>query len=161
MNALQAVFRNPKYVIFAVSIALILLLIAAWLPNISLLKVAFTSSSISFLGLIRESPGYLISNNTATSVALIILVAVLAGINLALAIYYFAHRACRKRAPTGFAGAFIGMLGIGCTACGSIILSSIFGLGATASVIGVLPLKGAEFAVLGIIILLISIFQNE
>lgn len=52
----------------------------------------------------------------------------------------------------------VGLLGIGCDACGLVILSSIFGLSATAGFIGILSLAGLEFGLLGIIILTISIY---
>ena len=59
-----------------------------------------------------------------------------------------------KAAGSSLFGTFVGILGVGCTACGSVIISSIFGLGATAGFIGLFPLKGSEFGILGMTILL-------
>ena len=58
----------------------------------------------------------------------------------------------------GVIGIIVGFLGVGCASCGSLILSSIFGLSVTASFIGFLPFKGLELGILGIVILLISIY---
>jgi len=52
-----------------------------------------------------------------------------------------------------------GILGVGCGACGSVILSSIIGLSASWTLIGVLPLHGAEFSMLAVVMLAYSILS--
>ena len=59
----------------------------------------------------------------------------------------------------GLGGIIAGFIGVGCAACGSVILSSIFGIGATAGFIGFLPLKGQEFSLLAVGILGFSNFM--
>jgi len=59
-----------------------------------------------------------------------------------------------RSAGTSLVGMITGLLGVGCASCGSVILSSVFGVGATAGFIGVLPLRGSEFGLLGVALLL-------
>ena len=89
----------------------------------------------------------------------VIFLALLSGINISLLIFYLKNKArALKIAGISGLGLAIGLLGIGCGACGSLILSSIFGLSFAVGFIGLLPLKGLEFGLLGIIILIISIY---
>lgn len=54
-------------------------------------------------------------------------------------------------------GTMLGLVGVGCASCGSVVLSSIFGLGATAGFLALLPLRGLEFSFISIILLIVSI----
>ncbi len=84
----------------------------------------------------------------------IVVVAFLAGINAMFAVYYIKRRVTKQRdAGVGVFGILAGLFGIGCGACGSVILSTIFGVGATTQVLGILPLRGFELTLVGIIIL--------
>lgn len=71
---------------------------------------------------------------------------------MSLLIYYFQKRfRLEKTAGMSTVGMLSGLLGVGCASCGSVIISSLIGFGATASVIGVLPLRGQEFGLLGVV----------
>jgi len=52
-----------------------------------------------------------------------------------------------------------GIFGVGCAACGSVIVSSLLLLVGAGGVLTILPFHGAEFGVLGIIFLWFSIYQ--
>ena len=56
-----------------------------------------------------------------------------------------------------FVGIASSLLGVGCASCGSVVLTSFIGLSSATTVLGVLPFRGQEFGLLGIIILLIAI----
>lgn len=64
----------------------------------------------------------------------------------------------RIEAGIGVLGLLVGFLGIGCSVCGSIILSSIFGLTTTTVLVSFLPFGGLEFGGVGIFLLLLSIY---
>jgi len=84
----------------------------------------------------------------------------LTGVNIALVVYYFRQRAQFFRgSPFGFLGGASVINGIGCSSCGSVILSSFIGLSASWTLIGALPLRGAEFSILAVVLLLYSIFS--
>jgi uncharacterized membrane protein len=50
------------------------------------------------------------------------------------------------------------VFGIGCAACGSVILTAILGIAGTGALLTWLPLHGLEFGVVGIILLSFSIY---
>ena len=100
-------------------------------------------------------------NPTNFSLAYIIAIAVLIGINISLITYYIrVEKREFNNAGTraSLFGIVSGTLGVGCAACGSIILSSIIGTAAGASLIGFLPLKGDEFRIIGIVLLVTSTY---
>jgi hypothetical protein len=96
-------------------------------------------------------------NSTNFSRSMAIINSFLSGINLAMFVYYMSRRIkLYKSAGLGFMGMLVSFLGIGCASCGSVIITSIFGFGATAF-LGALPLHGLEISIFGSIFLLVSI----
>ena len=51
-----------------------------------------------------------------------------------------------------------GVLGMGCAACGSFLLTSIFSLFGASWLLSYLPLDGGEFGILGVILLAVSLY---
>ncbi len=66
-------------------------------------------------------------------------------------------RLARQDIASGFGGAASGVLGIGCAACGSFILSTTISSLGAASAIAILPLRGGEFGILSVVLLLVSL----
>jgi len=88
---------------------------------------------------------------TASFQALLFFTAILSGINISLFVFYFKRRVGMQRsAGVGFLGIAGGFLGVGCSACGSVVLSSIIGIGASSQFVATLPLEGYEFSLLSI-----------
>jgi len=107
------------------------------------------------VSILIASLGAIKTNFTFASRATTILVALLTGVNLALLTYHVRQRIGMGMAGgSGVLGTVAGLIGIGCASCGSVILSSIFGVAATSGFIGIFPLKGVEFGILGILLLL-------
>ncbi|MBI1961236.1 MAG: hypothetical protein HYS45_00875 [Parcubacteria group bacterium] len=152
------VFSRWRYAALAAFVALGLFLFVVWLPNRELLGFALSSETISFWRLVWKSPQFFAANETRTSAFIALAVIILSAANIAMLAYYLKWRIRTQRGMgVGIAGTMVGLVGIGCTACGSIILSSIFGFGAVASFLGVLPFGGLEFGAIGIVALLFSI----
>ena len=156
-------FQNKFfYTLVAFISAVAVLLFAIWLPNFSFLKHIAVSPEFSTswkFNLFLASLGAFETNFTPFSRLITILVSALFGINLAVTVYYLRRRiSLEKPVGTGFAGILFGLIGIGCASCGSVILTSVFGLAAGAGFIAVLPLRGQEFGILSIAILSISIY---
>lgn len=162
ISSLKTVFSRPSYVILAVIVALVLLLVAIWLPNFSFLKHIADSDTYSLsdkFNIYRSSLGFLKTNFTTLTRTFTIIVVGLSGVNLAMLTYYIKNRIKLEKATgTGMLGTIAGLLGVGCTSCGSVIISSIIGIGASTSFLGLFPLKGAEFGILGTLIILFSIY---
>lgn len=90
---------------------------------------------------------------------LLVLVAALAGADVAIATYHFrTHGLDLQRGGAGAAGVALGALGAGCAACGSAVLLGLLSLvGVSVSLVW-LPLDGLEFAMLALVALTLSIY---
>lgn len=102
--------------------------------------------------------GVVFSNNTIVSLSGAVLVSLLTGIYVPLFIAYIKKFGWHKTRLSGLGGSILGMLGIGCVACGSTILVpllSVLGLG---GFLAGLPFRGEEFLFMGILILLMSLY---
>ncbi len=161
LRTIGEVLRRPAYFLLAAGVSGAVLLFAIWLPNLGLIGNAISGnmSVPDKLMYLWGSLGGLQTNFTVLSRWLTIATAVLVGINVSVVTYYLRQRvAVQRSAGIGAGGLFVGVLGIGCAACGSVLLSSIIGVGATASVVGVLPLGGEEFSILAVVVLALSLF---
>lgn len=160
--AFTQVFTNWRYLLLSALIFFAVLLLSIWLPNLNFIRHTTFSESLTLeqkRGILISSLGAYQTNFTLFSQILTMTVAALFAINISLIVFYFARRISINRASGMSIFAIIsGFLGVGCASCGSVILSSIFGLGTTASFLRFLPLKGKEFGLLSIIILSISTY---
>ncbi|WP_135304703.1 hypothetical protein [Haloarcula amylovorans] len=89
---------------------------------------------------------------------LLVVVAVLTGVDVAMATYHFReHGVAIRQGGAGAAGVLLGTLGAGCAACGSAVLLGLLSLlGVSASLV-FLPLNGLEFALGALVVLTLSI----
>ena len=162
-SAFSAVFRRPAYLTAAVGIGALIFALTLWLPNYALLKFVFASdvftSGEKFAALFRTMGSSLSALPSAT-LAVSAATAVLFGINVAMLAYHLKRKVELERSiGTSLVGIVFGILGVGCASCGSVILTSFFGTAAALGVLGVLPLKGLEFGLLGVAILTASVLH--
>lgn len=162
MGKYKEIVNNAWYWLLTLAIFCSTLAFAIWLPNLSFLRHTAVSSDYTIaqkFSLFFTSLGALDTNFTLLSRTLTIIVALLFAVNVVLVVHYFRKRiALQRSAGLSLLGAFTGLLGIGCAACGSVLLSSVLGITATASFIRTLPLGGQEFGLLSIGILGFSVF---
>lgn len=163
-QALQRVFRKPAYALFAITTSAVVFMFAVWLPNISLIVEVMGHSGVPFwqrLGLPVSLLGSIATNFTLLSASYTIAIALLFGVNLALTIYFLRRKLSgvkRGGMATGFMGIASGVLGMGCAACGSLLLTSGLSFVGASGVLAFLPLSGGEFGILGVILLSASIY---
>lgn len=104
--------------------------------------------------------GSLFSNQTLFSGAVVLITAFLSGLNAALVTYYIAivktGRVSKRATMTSISGLVAGFFGIGCAACGSILLTALLS-GFGSAVLLLLPFKGAEIGILGILLLVYAV----
>ncbi len=162
-QALQKVFRRPMYAILALITSMAVFVFATWLPNFRLLGSVW-GSDISFSGKL-ELPlnliGSIATNFTLLSATYTIAIAILFGMNVAMIVYFLKRRIADARQAgvgTGFLGIASGVLGMGCAACGSFLLTSVLSLFGASWLLSYLPLAGGEFGILGVILLAISLY---
>lgn len=157
-NAFTTVFRDWRYTLLSGVVAVFTFAFATWLPNLKLLFSILTDPLVSVgdkLTLPVNLLGSIATNFSVLSAVYTIAIALLIGINVSLIIYNLKLRQ-RQFPATGVTagglGIVSGIFGIGCAACGSLILMSVFGT-AGAAIIAFLPLRGAEFGIIGVVLL--------
>lgn len=163
-QALQRVFRKPMYIFLAFVTSFVVFAFAVWLPNIPLIVTVMGHSEISFSqksNLLISLLGSIATNFTLLSALYTVTIAVLFGINLSMIVYYLKRRITNIKQSgitKGFLGITSGVIGMGCAACGSVLLMSILALFGVPWVISLLPLRGGEFGILGVVLLALSIY---
>lgn len=163
---LKRVFSHARYTQLATVVTFTFLSVAILLPSRTIVWQVFSSrllevgDKFAFLG---SMYGLIASNFTFYSAVFTIVTAILFGINIALLVYYIRRRQTgsfgRAAEWNSLGGMVSGVFGVGCAACGSIILTSLLSAVGAGGLILWLPLHGAEFGIIGIILLTISIFQ--
>lgn len=166
LSVLVKVFSQFRYILIASLVAMLALSAAILLPNTAVILQVLQSQSIdlgaklSFLG---SMYGAFLTSFTFFSAFYTLALASLLGVNTALLTYYIRRRQKAVSNTGGHAagvlGVISGVFGVGCAACGSVIITSLLVLVGAGGLLALLPFHGAEFGVLGIIFLSISIYQ--
>src|SRR3989344_6556863 len=141
-RTLIEVLSYKKFFIIAGITALILFgvlyyLMVSTVANNSL-KIAIMMSGVNFIYL---------------SILLITIMSILFGIYLSLVMFKFSFINAKKGA-FGFFGGIIGAFGVGCPTCGAFL----FGLIGAPLALMLLPYRGLELQVVGILLLILSVF---
>lgn len=156
-GAIGRVLRSPASLALLVSTALGVFLLQVWLPDLGLIWHVVTSGAFSpggKVGFLWDSVGAIRTNFTVLGAWLAVAVSLLFGLSAALTVRYVRERlAIRDVSGMGVAGLLAALVGVGCSACGAVVLSALVGATATASFVGLLPLRGQEFSLLSVAIL--------
>ncbi len=161
--ALRTVFRHLSYDILAATCALFLFALMIYLPNLRLIMGFISNPNNPLTTKFDLLTGLLAgiqTNFTAFSATMVIAIALLFGIDLAMLTYQWRQNAgqtSQTGIATSLSGFVSGLLGIGCAACGSFLGTAIFASLGASGVVALLPLRGGEFGILGIVLLLFSI----
>ncbi len=163
VRVLMKVFQRWEYIAIATTVSGVAFAMATWIPNLGLVIESVLSEGT--LGERTKLPilflGSITTNFTLFSATYTMLIVLLLGISVALLVFSFRQKVPQSKSSvvtTSFFGTFSGLLGIGCAACGSVILTPFLAaLGGTAF-ISLLPLGGSEFGVIGVLLLLFSIY---
>ncbi len=163
LEILITIFSKARYVGLAILTAALVFTIALWLPNISFV-FSYLASGVGVgekLQFIWGFYGTIQTSHTGYSAAMAILIALFSGINIALLTYYTKRVMTVskgfKRVHTGsYLGLIVGFFGVGCVACGSVILLAILATIGAGGLLLVLPFQGAEVGMIALGILLWS-----
>lgn len=161
--AFGKVFVNASYIALAGALAVLVFLFAVWLPNIGLMTDIFATSSAPLSTKVKLAWSLLDgirTNFSFLSAGYTIAVAILFGLNSAMAAYVLKHQRAlftKQEKAVGFGGLASGAFGIGCAACGSFLLSAALSFFGAAGALALLPLRGGEFGILSVVLLLISL----
>lgn len=167
LGVIKRVFVRPYYIFLSLFVAALTLSVLLLLPNKAVLSSVLLSPAISFSAkssFLFSLYGSLGTNFTAFSATYTVLIAILLGVNVSLLWYYVARarklsKADRSLTFTGIGGFVSGLFGIGCAACGTLLFAGLFNLLGIAWLITYLPLHGAEFGLIGVALLLLSVYS--
>lgn len=162
VKTLYTVFRRPIYLLTAAAIAAAVFVFAVWLPNFPLIATVLTQEGVTpvaKLAFLVSLMSSITTNFTVVSASYTIAIAILFGVNTALLLYYVRRVQVGGSRFGGAGGASLGglvsgILGIGCAACGTFILSSLLVLIGAGGVLSYLPFGGEEFGFIGVALLL-------
>lgn len=165
-RALKEVLYRPGYLTLASTVSVVSFAFAAWLPNLELLLQVIGDGSVpimSKLTLPVTLLGSIATNFTVLSASYTIAIAILFGIHVALVTYLLRKRTAqltRGGVSTGVFGAISGVFGIGCAACGSLLLTGVLPILGTTGLLALLPLGGGELGILGVILLTVALYTT-
>lgn len=161
----KRVFSNWKLSILALGVAWAVFSFSVWVSNFTLILTIFNSSASlsSKVVFLFSLYGTISTNFSPVSAVATILIAFLVGLNLSLLVYYIRARRVSGKNKVGHSlgilGFISGLFGIGCAACGSVIITGLFSSFGGFAFLALLPLHGAEFSVFGLALLLYSIVE--
>jgi hypothetical protein len=149
----------------AIIVALTLVSAALLFPNRELLLGVLVSDSVGFgskFNFAISLLGSITTNFSVFSASYLILVAIMFGVNISLLTYYIRRRQSKESSGkiqlANIGGIVSAVFGIGCMACGSIVLTALFGIFGAGAVIAFLPLHGFEFGIIGLLLLSVSVY---
>lgn len=166
IQALQKVFRKPQYAFLALLTSAAVFAFAVWLPNLSLIVRVMGHPGVPFsqkLDLPLSLLGSIVTNFTLLSASYTIAIAILFGMNVSMIVYFLRRRVDEVKqagVATGLFGITSGVVGMGCAACGSFLLTSTLSLVGASGILSFLPLSGGEFGILGVILLAASLHMT-
>ncbi len=163
IRALKEVFGKFSYVLIALIGGLAAFTFAVWLPNFSLIANTLGNLSVPLAIKAQLLTGLfesITTNFSAFSASYTIAIAILFGVDLAMIVYLVkrTHALGRGEMTASAGGIISGVFGVGCAACGSFLATSILSLVGAGGAVALLPLKGGEFGILSIILLVSSIY---
>lgn len=152
---------SRRSLLLAATSALVVFALQVWLPNLGLIWSVVVSGSlapIDKVGFLWASLGAIGTNFTLLGASLAVVVSLLFGLNVALTVAYFrVSLDNRSVGALSMAGLLAAVVGVGCSACGAVVLSALVGVTATAAVVARLPLGGQELNLLAVLILVASV----
>lgn len=163
--AMKKVFRNWQYGFLAITVSSAAFAFATWYPNFGLMLRTIVSPNLPLVDRILFPIGLLGTIRTSFSVfsaTYTITLVILLGMSIAMIVFAFRRRASTLRPRKGVAATFLGtmsgLLGIGCAACGSLLLAPLLATTGGVALLTALPLRGGEFGLLGVLLLMFSIY---
>lgn len=163
LDALIRVFSNVGYLAIAFLVAGLAFAVATLLPNVQLLISVLGASDIAVAAkilLVMNLLGSITTNFTVISAITTVAISLLFGMNAAMTVYVIRGRledVSRGALATGSLGALMGVVGLGCAACGSFLLLNFLALFSATSLLAFLPLRGVEFHLVALMLLVLAI----
>ncbi len=161
--AFKTVFREKRYMVAASVIAVVLFILSTWLVNLRLIFTILASSEATLsekMGILVSLTGSIGTNFTLFSASYTILIALLFGINIAMIIFYMKRnkKLAGQDGMMSLGGLTSGVFGVGCAACGTLVIGPLLAFVGAAGLVSYLPFAGEEFGILAVLMLSFSIY---
>jgi hypothetical protein len=155
----RLVLGGPGYAVLALVAAVVALSLFVFSLNLPLVGFALSPglAPADRLMLLIEQYPFVGPAFGLVQGVLLVVVASLVGVDVAMAVYHVREHDLSAASGSGLVGVVLGTLGAGCAACGSAVLAGLLSLLGIGS-LTILPLDGLEFALLGLVAVLLSIF---
>jgi hypothetical protein len=161
---MSVVLQKYPYILLALVVGFVVFAFAVLLPNLTLIRLVWLSDTAS-LGDKLILPLTLLTsittNFTALSAITTTATSLLIGVNVALIVYLY-RRQKAMLSGGGIAisgiGVFLGMFGVGCAACGSLILTALLSTVGGIGILSILPFQGQELGIVGVLALLYATY---
>ena len=165
LSVLKQVFGKVEYLFLFLVSGLSIFVGAIAMRNLPILGQIFSTNSLSFEQKVYFILSFFSSVKSMFGLlgeVLLIIIALLFALNLTLLVFYIRKvksvlKGNHHIHAVGIGGLVSGLLGIGCAACGSIVLSAILSAVGASGLLLLLPLHGSEFGILGVMLLVFSI----
>ncbi|WP_424004807.1 hypothetical protein ACOZ4I_12830 [Haloarcula salina] len=158
----RLVLTLPAYAVVAAVASVVSLSVFVLSLQVTLVMDLIVGGSLPLASRLRvlvELYPFVGTSFTPAQGLLLVAVALLTGIDIALAAYHFReHGLDLQQGGAGAAGLLLGTLGAGCAACGSAVLLALLSLLGVSTSLLFLPLDGLEFAVGALVVLTLSIY---
>jgi len=163
IKTIKLVFSRKAYYLLMFLVAFVLVLINVMIINKGVVSFLIKSDFLDYkdrFSIIKNSIINTWSLISAMDIFFIIIIALLAGISVSILVFFIKNK-IKKSYDSGLSllGVILSFFGVGCATCGSVILSSLFGLSSSVAVLGFLPLHGVEFLIGSIVLLSWSIYS--
>jgi hypothetical protein len=164
VQAGREVFVRPAYLALALAVATITFALLLWAPNFRLIATVFTTPDVALALKARLLLSLLAPAATSfDALALFNALAIplLFGIDIALIAFFLRQRSAqlpRGEMAASVGGAATGVIVAGCAACGPFLLVTLLSLFGATGALALLPWRGGELGLLGVALLLLSIY---
>ena len=162
INTWREVFGSRRYVLIIISVTVSFALFEIWLTNYSLISFVYRSNDFSWrdrISILYSAVVIFLNSFNLTAQIFAFWTAFLVGLNTTFLSYYFKKRlTLQSTAGANFVGMLMSFVGVGCSSCGSVVLSSTLGFATTTKLLSILPLRGGEFSLIAITTLTFSIY---
>jgi len=163
MDILITIFKKPRYLILGFFVAAISFVVFSLSPHIGELRQAQRLDvSLGADGSVfAETVGSMLRHSVEPTFVPTLLLALLFGVIISMMSFYYKTQGqvLIKTSGAGTFGLIMGILGIGCSACGTLALTAVLGTLGLGSFVLFLPFRGAEFLYIGVCIMLFSVWQ--
>ena len=165
LSALYRVFSNYQYLLACLLFSLFIAFTTLLWANLALLSTVWQSEITTFYFKLSLTWQLLLGAPASMgliAVIVIIVTSIMIGIVGCMSWYAWRSKQAGRELRTSFTSSGVGLLaallGIGCIACGPLLVTSLLALVGGAGLLFVLPLHGAEFGYLALLLLSYAIY---